>query len=679
MENNNLEIKEKKVLLNIDSSYRERIPKNILLGRNIYPESLVLKKDSNILKINFKNNVIKSGDKIVIKNVKARSENISEALYFINNYDYCLIYLPNHGFTKNFEKYYNPNKIEILNIDYDDALISNIAINSLLSKHQIYLIESLNLPERFLDNVNFTYQEIKDNFIGIKLLKSYISYNTFDILPNLVEINCTELGGVPIGYFNADFPVSFNQRQGNYLVSNHTPSSVEVILPIKSYKDEVIKGSILIDKIESEYEGYPEISDYSIKLRKHLTNVSKIELLSTEIPNNLNNISSNNNKFYWQNLDDGKVEYEVTIPEGNYTIESLIEKLKNLINLTPRQTSKSIEIFNLFEIELDKSSQRIIFKSYREDNLSNAIFLTTSVIDNQERNVLEIVHKNNNVQVGDIITISNATAIRYIPANIINGKHTVISINKLNNSYQVILPSFDQTEISGTQLAVAATTGTIGVDTVDTKTDIAADINLDVRSAYPSQGAGGEEIKVISRNFSRLIFNKSNTLGNILGFRDSGLSNAITNFSSEISNKDEYANEDGFSLNIVGNERNNNSYFNLTSDVRYIFMYINDYEDVVTNTTARDCFAKILVDTKNGLNLQGSSLEYMVNTFVSYPIEFNPPIPNLSQLQIRFSFPDGTLVNFGNIEHSFTLKITENIYKSSNENLNSNSINIYNP
>ena len=669
------EKKEKTVLLNIDSSYRERIPKNILLGKNIYPTNLILKKDSNILKINFKNNFIKSGDKIIIKNVKARSESISQALYFINNYDYALIYLPNHGFTKNFEKYYSPNKIEISNIDYDESLISNIPINSLLTKHQIYLIENLILPEKFLDNVNLDYDQLKNNFIGIKLIKQYISFNDYDILPNLIDINCTEYGGIPIGYFNADFPVSFNQRQGNYLVSNHTPSSLEVILPIKSYKDETIIGNILIDKIESEYEGYPEISDYTIKLRKHLTNVSRIELISTEIPNNLNNISSNNNRFYWQNLDDGKIEYEVIIPEGNYTIENLVNKLQSLINLTPRQTNKSIEIFNLFEIELDKSSQEIIFKSYKEDNLSNAIFLKTSVIDNQERNVLEIVHKNNNVQVGDIITISNSTAIRYIPANIINGKHTVISVNKLNDSYQVILPSFDQTEISGTQLAVASTSGTIGVDTVDTKTDIATDINLDVRSAYPSQGAGGEEIKVISRNFSRLIFTKSNTLGNILGFRDSGLSNAITNFSSVISNKDEYSNEDGFSLNVVGNERNSNNYFNLTSDVKYIFMYINDYEEIVTNTTARDCFAKILVDTKDGLNLQGSALEYMVNTFVSYPIEFNPPIPNLSQLQIKFSFPDGSLVNFGNVEHSLTLKITEDNYKS--DNINSNLINIY--
>lgn len=661
MSNKEFNLKEKVLLLNIDSSFREVTPKNILKGLNINPKNLEIKRDSNILKINFNNSGIKKinvGDKIVIKNVKTRSESISQALYFIKNYDYALVYFPNHGFSKNLNKYYNNNKIEISNIDYDEAKFKNIPINSLITSHKIYLIENLNLPQIFLDNINISYEDLKNNYIGIKLISNFISFNNFDILPNLINVNRTEFGGIPSGYFNADYPVLISQRQGNYLVSSISSSSVEVLLPLNSYHDEIINGNILIDKIESEYEGYPDISNYTIKLRKHLTNVSKIELLSSEIPNNLSNISSNNNKFYWQNLDDGKTEYMVTIPDGSYDIDSLILKLEELINLTPRITEETIDKFNLFKINLDKKSQEIVFETLKEDNLSNAISIEKRIIDNQERNVLEIIHKGNNVEIGDVITISNSTAISYVPAEIINKKHTVISVNKINNSYQVILPTFNQTELRGT----------IGSDTV----------GIDIRSGYPADGAGGEEIKVISRNVSRILFNKENTLGNILGFRDVGKSNAVTSFNYKLSNKDAYANEDGFNLNVVGNERNNNSYFNLTNDTRYLLLYINDYEEIITNTTAPNCFAKILIDSKTGIELQKSKIEYMINSFVSYPIIFKTPISNLSQLQIKITYPNGDLVNFGNINHSFTLKITEEIYKTIKEqDVDSKTVNIY--
>ncbi|ADO67360.1 hypothetical protein crov326 [Cafeteria roenbergensis virus] len=642
-DNSNYKLTEKSVLLNVDSSWREKQPKNILQGLNIMVTNLILVKDSNILKINFNNtNLIKSGDKIIIKNIKARSEIISQALYFIQNYEYALINIPNHGFTIDFNKYYSPNKIEISTIDYDDAKISNIPINSLITKHQIYLIEQLNLPQEFIDNIDITYDELKTNFIAIKLLFPYISYNIYDVIPNLTEINFTEIAGIPTGYFNADFPVSFNQRQGNYLVNTNSSKWIEVILPFKSYKDNIIRGNILIDKIISEYEGYPEISNYTLKLPKHLTNISKIELVSTEIPSNFNNISSSNNLLYWQNLDDGKTIYNVKVPEGNYSIHSLIQKLTELINSTPRKTNTTIIPNNFFEITVNTSSQEIIFKSFREDYLSNAISIDKIIVEGKERNVLEIIHNDNNVDVGDIITISNSTAISYIPAEIINRKHQVINVNKTNNSYQVILPTFNQTEIRGS----------IGNDNV----------GLDIRSAYTSSGAGGEEIKIITKSFSRLLFNKSNTLGTILGFRDVELPNAITEFKSELSNKDNYANEDGFNLNVVGNSRNDNRLFNFTSDVRYLLLYINDYEEIITNTNASNCFAKIQVDNKNSYKLEGNNLNYMINTFVSYPIIFTKPIPNLSQLQIKLTYPDGSLVNFGNIEHSFTLKITENIF-----------------
>ena len=645
-------------LLNIDSQFRDIIPKNKLSGNNFISNKAILKKDSNIIRFYFDNNLIKKNDKIVIKNIMTRKETISECLYFIQNFEYVLLNIPNHEIGIDFEKYYSPNKIEISEIDYSLNKISNIPINSLLSKHQIHLIENINLPQNFLDEINLEYDELKNNFIAIKLPSSYISQNVFDILPNLVIIKFTEIGGIPIGFFNADYPVSFNQRQGNYLVSNNSKYWIEIKIPYKSYKDVEINQPILIDKIINENEGYPEISNYTIKLKNHLTNVSSIELVSSEIPNSFNNIFDNNNKIYWQNLDDGNHIYSISVKTGNYTLEKLIEEIENKMNLVERETGNIIKPLNIFSIEFNKCNQTIIFNSFQESNLQNAISLTTTIIDERKRNFLEIIHQGNNVDVGDIITISNSTAIGYIPANIINQSHKVISINRTNNSYKVMLPSFDQTELRGS----------IGADTV----------GIDVRSAYIADGGGGEEIKIRTKNFSRLLFNYSDTLGSVLGFRDVGKNNAITEFKSSISNNDAYANEDGFNLNIVGNPRNNNIYLNLSRDVKYLFLYLNDYQEIITNTDAPNCFAKILIDKKDGYKLNGNETQFMINTFVSHQVIFNPPIPNLSQLQIKLTYPDGSLVNFGNIDHSFTLKIIETNYKTSNPtNINSNIVNIY--
>ena len=59
MSNKEFNLKEKVLLLNIDSSFREVTPKNILKGLNINPKNLEIKRDSNILKINFNNSGIK--------------------------------------------------------------------------------------------------------------------------------------------------------------------------------------------------------------------------------------------------------------------------------------------------------------------------------------------------------------------------------------------------------------------------------------------------------------------------------------------------------------------------------------------------------------------------------------------------------------------------------------------
>ena len=97
-------------------------------------------------------------------------------------------------------------------------------------------------------------------------------------------------------------------------------------------------------------------------------------------------------------------------------------------------------------------------------------------------------------------------------------------------------------------------------------------------------------------------------------------------------------------------------------------MHLNNYESIISNSSMGSCFAKIL--------LTGSPGDAIFNTYINYPVEFDIPIKSLNELNIRFTFPDGTLPNFNNLNHSFTLLITEELYTNDIIGKNSNNINL---
>ena len=85
----------------------------------------------------------------------------------------------------------------------------------------------------------------------------------------------------------------------------------------------------------------------------------------------------------------------------------------------------------------------------------------------------------------------------------------------------------------------------------------------------------------------------------------------------------------------------------------YMYMYLNDYEGVISNTNLSNPFAKII--------LSGNSGEVMFDTFINSPLEFDIPIPILNEFNIKFLYQDGTKPTFLNFNHSFTLRLTEKL------------------
>jgi hypothetical protein len=643
---------EKHYLINIDSKFRNTEPKNIFDKNQFSPQNITITKDSNIVKIygNNLNNLFSIGDRFSIKNIEAFSIELTEAFYLIKNFAFLILYFPNHQINSDYQKYYNIFQIVLDEIDDEEKATGNIPINFLNNFHQVFLIknnqiiadENYDIPLSFLTGTELSKSELENNYLAIRLPFVFISDKDYVLIKELVKIRRTEFGGIPISYLNADYPVNTNQRQGYHVIKNVTKNYLEFETSYKAYKSEIISNSkIIVAKIIDEISAFPEISEYTIRLKRTLNNVKQIELLSSEFPNTTNvvmeyPVSMANNKLYWQNLDDGNFIYSVSIPEGNYSQSSLLETLTSAMNNVERINSTSeLSIFNNFSLEFNAFTQEFVILPLKEDILSNALFVSSINIDGITRTVLEVFHPNNNVEVGDNITIENSRSIGEVPATVINQTHQVYSTNQLNESYRVILPAFNRR--------------TVTQDETNT--------------------AGGEEIKIISKGFSRFLFNRNDTLGNVLGFRDVGRATSITPFISRISNKGKYINEENFDLNQVGKPRNPVTFLNLTGDNRYFLIYLNDYEEIVTNTSAPNCFAKILLDGNPG--------EYIYDSFVNFPIKFDYPIATISQLSIRITYPDGSLVNFGNVNHSFTLKFTEVQYTNDKINIDSKTTNIY--
>jgi hypothetical protein len=90
-------------------------------------------------------------------------------------------------------------------------------------------------------------------------------------------------------------------------------------------------------------------------------------------------------------------------------------------------------------------------------------------------------------------------------------------------------------------------------------------------------------------------------------------------------------------------------------------MYLNDIEYIYTGNNLPSAFAKILLSGNPGDILFNTHVQHNYNIYSK-----NFPINTLTQIEVLFLYPDGTRVDFRNINHSFTLRIVESTLKNKN-------------
>ena len=635
-------------LVNVDSTFREINPKNIYSSNVIYlPENpLTFTTNLSTIIFNYPNHNLVEGNSIIIQNVQPISYVVSGNLYLFNYNPYLFIKIKNNV-NLGYLNLLNRLKIQI-NVVSNSNLenvyyYGNIPINSIIGTFDIDLPSVINktytISKTILDFFNVqTAEELDSDFLLIQLPFNYFSttYANYEIT-DFYQIVFLDLYGIPINGINSDFPINNQKLQGLYDIYRVIDKDNFMINTTYQAISSGIGGGnkVQVMLISNTIEGFPNSNNYIVRLKKNFNNVVRIELVSSEFPYIDYLIKSSgvnqNNNIYWKHLDDGNTIYTASINEGNYDSNSLITALTKSINSVKRinSTSENI-IYNNFEITCNTFTNEVTFSAYKTENLPNCLKVDVYNINNIDYFRLIVNHPNNLVQVNNKVIVSNSLDIGLINKSYINKSFTVYEVDIENNSYNMLIAPVNQITSSNN----------LGTTLTDN---------------------GGGAVQIISNARISLLFNYPNTIGAVLGFKNTGSQNSITPYKNIISNFDSYVNDTN--LNSVGNVVTSHELLNFVGNNNYYLLYLNDYELVTNTSNQQNAFAKIL--------LSGQPGDILFNTFINYPLEFDFPISTLNELQIKILYPDGTYPDFRNIDHSFTLRIIELVNYPKNTGINS--------
>lgn len=643
--NINTQVIKKKNYVNIDSANRNKDTfLNIKEYINLKDNSLEFTNQTSNLKIYIDEPSIyfKQNDCVILRGFKNYTifyEKLN--FFFTNNSPIVILDL-------------KPNFIE--KIPYYDIFIKIGGVTNNEQKNwkniPLYLINKEQKIE--LININGS------NKLSFNLPISFYSDNELDqTLVSDCIITFTSLGNYPINLINSNIPINVSNLNPYMIINEVGSNYIKVYLTnVLSLNDNIpLNGiwdnnnfrtgtNIQIGIITSFVQGYPNPNSFVINLDQSYNNVCSIKMISSEIPNVIKNIngknifdigsikfiSKPNNRFYWDNiLDDGI--YFIELESGYYEYEQLKFTIQAKVSQVKRKfiiNNLYLQDNNLIEINFDTSTDITTVNFFNIYAYPCCLDSITELDDKLGNEILiRIYHINHNLKEGDTIFISDSIDYFNVKSDYINVQtgHKIFKVIN-NNYYEILLKNINKITNVG-----------------DTK--------------------GGNEIKIKYAAIFRLFFNFPDTFGDIIGFTLTGYPNSITNYSSQypyytINNLQPYFN-DVKNIIIVNNLI---SPFDLETsysktNFRYILLLAENF-NLNYNPNGQPYFYKLL--------LNGQANSYLYNTFVQSPLYFNPPIKSITNLFFTFILPNGSPVNFGNLNSSFTLEITtiDNIPENTN-------------
>jgi len=493
--------------LHIKSSDRNKEPTNILDGNiiNLTSNALKFTKNSNQIAIYLPNNTFKYEDQFVLENVV--SDNVTGNFLILYNtitnsdettsYQIQITYPQNNTSTE-YNLINNLYQLKKNNPNYDlQIIITNIQGDASYltdaDKKYIFNTIPLNAINNVIISYNFgtmNYTDASLNTISVNCIEFTIPYqasqNKIGPVEKYFNIKSLNLAGILLKELNANYPLDDNHLRSYQSVTIGPDTSNYVYFNVNNSAIETINGggnTMKIIKIIDKAASYPFSSNFEINLNKIYTNVSRIAVLSSEIPYTMKTITELNNSLYYKFLSTAETIYNVKLPLGffdeNTILNNLIEQLNNTIT-----SNKTTQYFFTYKLEnsfltINSYKQFILYQPFSDNTTIQTSTLNSSTIKSLNKQIIVTIpyHNLNN---GDQITIKNALSYQNIPANILNSTYSVL----VKNSSQVIIdiPNFNP-------------------DTVE-----------------PSVSNGGNNVIVLLPNPIKIV-NGLNTIHNLLGYQ----------------------------------------------------------------------------------------------------------------------------------------------------------------
>ncbi len=505
-----------------------------------------------------------------------------------------------------------------------------------------------------------------DKYLSFALPITFYTDNTTDsTLISSCKIEYLNIGNYPINLINANLPYSkynlLNYQTIFDIVGNNLIIKLQNDISINNYielnnsewkNNKFITGnsSIQIGRIQNINIGFTKSSNFIYYLPKIIKNIVSVKMISSEIPNTYDNIflniNSTNNKFYWSiNVDNNIEPYSISLDYGYYDFNKLKyyielktgQVLRNFINnfIDNGIDSNLYFPYNIIKVDFNEDLGTSTFSSFTKYILPKCLIALRKISDLTSSYIITIEQQIHNFGIGQLIFIENSLDYQVIPAsyiNTING-HKIINIIN-NNQYQIQIDY-------------------VNIIENDTK-------------VIPN---GGFSTTISTQNSFRLFFDKPDTFGELIGFRNVGNSLAITPYST-IENNYNITNTQLYIYGNLSNDVSNNTILktNILSTFRYkyILLTCNELNNCISSNNI-SYFYKIELDNNNNNNK-----ELFYNSFVDNPIYFYPCLDKIENLEFKFLDPFGNEVNFYNLDNSFTLVFTciENFPENTNLNPN---------
>jgi hypothetical protein len=631
---------------NIDSYFRLKTD-NIVIDfyETLIPEPFTFTNNSNLFSIS-----VSDGSKYRI------NDNI--ILQGFTNYT-----IPYSKLNIFFENKSNIVKLDIkANFDFFiplvDVYININGVNNLNNYFKNIPLSLINQQQKIILT--------SDKYLSFALPITFYTDNTTDsTLISSCKIEYLNIGNYPINLINANLPYSkynllnyqtiFDIIGNNLIIKLQNDISINNNIELNNSEwknNKFITGnsSIQIGRIQNINIGFTKSSNFIYYLPKIIKNIVSVKMISSEIPNTYDNIflniNSTNNKFYWSiNVDKNIEPYSISLDYGYYDFNKLKyyielktgQVLRNFINnfVDNGIDSNLYFPYNIIKVDFNEDLGTSTFSSFTKYILPKCLIALRKISDLTSSYIITIEQQIHNFGIGQLIFIENSLDYQVIPAsyiNTING-HKIINIIN-NNQYQIQIDY-------------------VNIIENDTK-------------VIPN---GGYSTTISTQNSFRLFFDKPDTFGELIGFRNVGNSLAITPYST-IENNYNITNTQLYIYGNLSNDVSNNTVIKTnilnTFRYKYILLTCTELNNCISSNNI-SYFYKIELDNNNNNNK-----EIFYNSFVDNPIYFYPCLDKIENLEFKFVDPFGNEVNFYNLDNSFTLVFIciENFPENTNLNPN---------